>query len=125
MSIYSSADSSELMLGVTKRCLGIARLAAVSHSRDGHSFNCKCSIPSSYPASHCPGIAGIFGGPSGNRGDVGRKRSDANPRKQRRKPRTWVLGFGLAVASNAVILRERPSSLHLYVAGQSGQAGYL
>ena len=51
-----------------KRCLGIARLAAVSHSRDGHSFNCKCSIPSSYRASHCPGIASIFGGPSGNRG---------------------------------------------------------
>src|SRR5271154_5718166 len=51
-----------------KRCLGIARLAAVSDSRDGHSFNCKCSIPSSYPASHCPGIASIFGGPSGNRG---------------------------------------------------------
>src|SRR5271170_4978199 len=60
MSIYSSADSSELMLGVTKRCLGIARLAAVSHSRDGHSFSCKCSIPSSYPASHCPGIASIL-----------------------------------------------------------------
>jgi hypothetical protein len=31
-----------------KRCLGMARLAAVSHSRDRHSFNCKCLIPSSY-----------------------------------------------------------------------------
>src|SRR5271154_5280449 len=30
------------------------QIAAVSHSCDGHSFNAKCLIPSSYPASHCP-----------------------------------------------------------------------
>ena len=52
--------------------------SAVSHARDSHSFNCKCSIPSSYLLLI---VHDLPGGPSGNR--------DASPARHRRPHWPW------------------------------------